>query len=69
MTIQNYSRVKLLTHFNAQEGVCAGSIGYVIEVYPDDKYEIEFSDKNGITVAQIVVNLDEIAVASESDGK
>ncbi len=51
--IANYSRVKLLTNDYATEGAVAGNIGYIIEVY-DDAYEVEFSDANGITFAQIV---------------
>ena len=39
--IVNYSRVRLLT--NKYEGVRAGDLGYVIEVYRD-AYEVEFSD-------------------------
>jgi len=30
-------------------------IGYVIESYPDGKYEIELANKEGITIAQFVV--------------
>lgn len=68
MTIQNYSRVRLLTDFYSQEGVGVGSIGYVIEVYPDEKYEVEFSDGHGISIAQIVLNSDEIIVESNESG-
>ena len=69
MKIQNYFRVKLLVDTYSQEGVGIDSIGYVIEVYPDEKYEVEFSDEHGITIAQIVVGSDEIIIEEKSDGK
>lgn len=64
MTIVNYSKVILLTDAFRHEGVSAGAMGYVIEVYPNNKYEVEFSDGSGITVAQIVVSGHEIAVTN-----
>lgn len=64
MIIKNYSRVTLLTDGYVDEGVRSGSIGYVIEIYPGDKYEVEFSRGDGITIAQIVVSGHEIAVAN-----
>lgn len=57
--INNYSRVRLLTNDHADEGACRGDLGYIIEVY-DDAYEVEFSDGNGITFAQIVAQPNEI---------
>jgi hypothetical protein len=65
--IQNYSRVRLLVDSYSQEGVVTGLIGYVIEVYPDDKYEVEFSDKHGITIAQIVVDSNEITIEENTN--
>jgi hypothetical protein len=63
MRFENYSRVVLLTNRYEDEGVKTGDIGYIIEVYDDGKYEIEISDrKTGITIAQIVVREDEIAL-------
>ena len=64
MSIKNYSKVTLLTDRYVDEGVQSGSIGYVIEVYQGDKYEVEFSGGDGITIAQIVVSGHEIAVAN-----
>lgn len=63
MSAQNYSRVLLLTDAYTDEGVFSGSVGYVIEVYPGDKYEVEFSGVDGVTVAQLVLFGDEITVA------
>lgn len=60
--LENYSRVRLLTDRYQNKGVAAGTIGYVIEVY-DDAYEVEFSNPNGITIAQVVVQPDELEKA------
>ncbi len=65
MMLENYSRVRLLTDAWRSENVHAGMVGYVIEIYPNDHYEIEFSDKDGITIAQIVAKGDEIELYPE----
>ena len=63
--LENYSRVRMLTDAYRTENVYAGMVGYVIEIYPNDHYEIEFSNKDGITVAQIVAGGDEIELYPE----
>ena len=60
--IDNYSRVKLMTNNYSSEGAHAEDVGYVIEVYPDGAYEVEFSDANGISFAQIVAQEGEIQI-------
>lgn len=40
-------------------------LGYVIEAYPDGGYEVEFSDSEGVTIAQVVVREHEIAATPE----
>jgi len=41
-------------------------MGYVIEVYPDGNYEVEFSDPNsGVSIAQIVASEAELEAAPE----
>lgn len=44
-------------------------LGYVIESYADGKYEVEFSDANGITIAQIVVGEEDLILAPETEPK
>lgn len=57
--MEQYSRVRLLTDKYKDEGVLKGHIGYIIEVYGEGNYEVEFSDsQTGITIAQFVA-LDE----------
>ncbi len=64
--LNNYSRVRLLTDRFVSEELRCGATGYVIEVYGDGKYEVEFSDANGISVAQIVASETELAVCEPS---
>ena len=60
MAFDNYSRVALLTDRYRDQGVVTGDTGYIIEVYGDGNYEVEFSGSGGITIAMIVVHEDEI---------
>ena len=66
MKFEIYSRIRMLTDTYRDENARAGAVGYSIEVYPDDHYEIEFSDENGITIAQIVAQGDEIELCPEN---
>lgn len=65
MSLQCYSRIRLLTDEYCSEGICIGAIGYIIEVYADDAYEVEFSDEAGTTIAQIVLKEDQSALQEE----
>lgn len=60
------SRVRLLNDNYQSEGAHCFDTGYIIEVYPDGKYEVEFSDTDGTTRAQIVASEDELQVAPET---
>ena len=62
MALQNYTRVRLLTDVYAAEGAQRGALGYIIEVYDDGAYEVEFSHPDGVTYAQIVAREDDLAV-------
>jgi hypothetical protein len=64
--MKKYSKVKLITDKYIGEGVGKESIGYIIEVYDDGNYEIEFSNKvTGITTAQLVVEEKDIELVEE----
>jgi hypothetical protein len=67
--IPQYSRVKLTTNKYDKEGGQTGMLGYVIESYPDGKYEVEFSNASGITIAQIVVGEEDLIMAPEGEPK
>ena len=58
-----YSRARLITDKRQSEGARCFDVGYIIEVYPNSKYEVEFSDLNGITTAQIIVSGEELELA------
>ncbi len=69
MVLPNYSQVRLLTDQYIKEGVKAGDIGYIIEIY-DEKtnytaYEVEFSRRDGTTIAMIILRREEIELAEE----
>jgi hypothetical protein len=65
--IPQYSRVKLTTDKYNKDGGRTGMFGYVIESFADGKYEVEFSDANGITMAQIVVDEEDLVIAPEGE--
>jgi len=65
--IPQYSRVKLTTNKYDKEGGRTGMLGYVIESYSDGKYEVEFSDANGITIAQIVAGEEDLVLVPEAE--
>jgi hypothetical protein len=62
IALPNYTRVRLTTDAYAVKGASRGAIGYIIELYHDGAYEVEFSDASGITVAQIVVRHEDLVV-------
>lgn len=62
-----YTRVRLVSDRHADEGACRGIVGYIIAVYPDGNYEVEFSKPDtGETVAQIVASESELEAFPES---
>ena len=62
--MENYQKVRLCTDKYIDEGVSVGQIGYIIEVYENSHYEVEFSNpKTGVTIALIVVSESEIELA------
>jgi len=63
--IELYSRVQLVGDKHEAEGACNGMIGYVIESYGDGKYEVEFSNSQGISVAQLVIDEKDLCLVPE----
>lgn len=62
--LREYSRVMLIVDGHEDQGAQKGAIGYVIEVYGNGNYEVEFSDSaTGVTRAQLVLSEAEIALA------
>ena len=58
--LENYTRVRLITDKYLPQSATRGDLGYIIETYPDGAYEVEFSDANGITFAQIAAQENEL---------
>ncbi len=54
--LANHSRARVVADRFAAMGAPRGTVGYVIEVYPDGAYEVEVSDSAGNTLAQFVAN-------------
>lgn len=67
--LPNYSRVRLLTDRYRSEGVSVGAIGFVIEIYGDAAYEVEFSDEHGITIALITARPNEVELDEVDSNK
>jgi hypothetical protein len=65
--LQNYDRVRLITDFFQSSGAALYDVGYIIEVYDDGGYEIEFSDADGVTKAQIVAYEKDLQLAEGVD--
>jgi hypothetical protein len=47
----------------ASEGGPKGTIGYVVDEYPDGAYEVEVSGPDGATIAQFVAQGKDLEVA------
>jgi hypothetical protein len=67
MTLPNYSRIKLISDAYVFQNAPRESIGYIVEIYPDSRYEVEFSDAKGTTTAQIVAHEDELELFPEEE--
>jgi len=64
--LAEYARVVLQSDRFVEQNAKRGMMGYVIEVYPDGNYEVEFSDPNsGVSIAQIVASEAELEAAPE----
>lgn len=64
--MDNYSRVRLLTDRYAKRyGVAVGAIGFIVEVYGDEAYEVDFSWPEGTsTVSTFSVKQNEVELAA-----
>lgn len=60
--------VVVLNEDLSDEGLRAGMIGAVIDVYsqPVEGYEVEFCDEQGRTIAQLALSPDQIRLAPDS---
>ena len=46
------------------EGLCSGSLGVIVAVFsePEEAYEVEFCDEEGVTVAQLALRSSQFEV-------
>ncbi len=64
--MKQYDKILLKTDNYADENIRNGDEGYIIEVYPDGKFEVEFSDpQTGETIALVVLSEEEIKLITE----
>jgi len=62
--MRQYDRVRLCNNLYIEEGLFKGDVGYILEVYNDGKFEVEFSKRDtGETIALIVVDENDIELA------
>ena len=66
--IAKYGRVRLVTDRFSGEHANAGMVGYVIEIYPDGNFEVEFSNADGTAVAQVVASERDLVRDPEAHG-
>lgn len=63
MTIAMFDRVRYLGREIVDEKIKSGDIGYVIEIYDDGNFEVEFSNADGTTRGVVVLAEHELEVA------
>jgi hypothetical protein len=63
MKIPFYNRIRYVGREGSHEGFTWGDIGYVIEDYGDDNYEVEFCNHDGTTRVQVVIPGDDLELA------
>ena len=59
--------VILLTAKYIHGGCVPGMVGRVVENYGDGRYEVQFADSRGVTVAQMVVREHDIMSVPEAN--
>ena len=52
-----------MTDKYVDEGVKKGDIGVILEVYDENNFEVDFSDRNGITILLYSFSKDEFELA------
>jgi len=61
--MKQFQKVRLLTNKYIAEGIKKGDIGYILEDYDGNNFEVEFSDENGTTIALFSFPKEEIELA------
>lgn len=64
MSLPEFSAVRLRSDRFASEGVHAGAVGFILDVYGDG-YDVEFSRPDGTTIALLFLEPEDIEPAPE----
>ena len=63
--LPNYSRIRVVSNSYESKGVKPGDVGYIIEVYPNGDYEVEFFNSTGVNYALFSIRPEDIELADE----
>ena len=66
--LKPYDQVRVVSDRFWKEGAPRGTIGYIVEAYPDGALEVEVSSKDGTTVAQFVAREEDLELAEPRGG-
>ena len=61
--MKQFQKVRLMIDKYVDEGVKKGDIGVILEVYDENNFEVDFSDRNGITILLYSFSKDELELA------
>ena len=61
--IKQYSRVRLISSQYLNEGIPCGSEGYIIDIYENEHYDVEFSNLDDSTLAILTLTKKEFEKA------
>jgi hypothetical protein len=67
-TPQLFDTVELLVDL-PEQGICQGALGAIVHCYPDDTYEVEFTDEDGETLALCTLPSDRFIVIWRAETK
>jgi len=58
-----FQKVRLLTDKYLEDGIKSGDIGFIVEKYDEEHFEVDFSDKDGTTICIFSFPIDELELA------
>jgi hypothetical protein len=58
-----YDRVRVISSRFKSDGAPKGTVGYIVDKYPDGKLEVEVSGPDGTTIAQFVAVAEDLELA------
>ena len=60
--MEKYQKVKIINNKYMSDGIIKNAIGYILEIYDEKHCEVEFSAKDGSTIAVQAINVDDFIV-------